>query len=92
MNLDALARKATKRGVTLSDDDAVLTTKAAIRAALAQARQEALEEGYILGFNESGEGWNGEYPYGDNDQDPSKDAKWIEHRDAAIRAMKEANK
>ena len=29
-------------------------------------------EGFFAGFNESGEGFNGEFPYGDKGRDPRK--------------------
>jgi len=55
-------------------------------AALDMVRQEARKEGYLAGFNASGEGWNGEHPF--EGEDPEADAYWAEKRDAALAAMK----
>lgn len=35
----------------------------------------ALFAAYVGGFNLSGEGWNGEYPYADRDKDPTEDLR-----------------
>lgn len=43
---------------------------------------------YLAGWNASGEGYNAEYPFGDNDKDPEADAKWVAARDAAIDAAR----
>jgi hypothetical protein len=45
----------------------------------------ALESAYLAGFNASGEGYNGEYPFGDKNQNPEQDAVWIKDRDNALR-------
>lgn len=47
------------------------------------SRRAALEEGYAIGFEASGEGWNGEYPA----RDLTKDPNWLKERDDAIRAL-----
>ncbi|MFM0163848.1 hypothetical protein PQR39_25975 [Paraburkholderia sediminicola] len=53
-----------------------------LRAVEQASRRAALEEGYALGFNASGEGWNGEHPC----IDYGADAEWVEKRDALITA------
>lgn len=50
------------------------------------AYQRGREDGYLLGFNASGEGWNGEYPFGDRNQKPEEDLYWLEQRAEAIEA------
>jgi hypothetical protein len=50
----------------------------------------ALEAAYLEGFNASGEGYNGEYPFQDNDVSPEKDNGWIRGRDNRISAIKES--
>ena len=39
------------------------------------ADYERLFEAFVAGFGVSGEGWNGEYPYGDTNTDPSADLR-----------------
>jgi hypothetical protein len=51
---------------------------------------EALKAAYLAGFNASGEGYNGEYPFGDHVQDPEEDAAWRKNRDESITAIKQA--
>lgn len=54
-----------------------------IRADLAKADKEAtLREGYLLGFMESAEGFNGEYPF--EGVDPTTNDNWLRYRDRAI--------
>lgn len=53
----------------------------------AQARRAALEAAYLAGFNASGEGYNGEYPFGDNSRNPADDSNWCATRDDDIRAL-----
>ena len=55
-----------------------------------EALKLALEAAYLEGFNASGEGYNGEYPFQDNDVSPEKDNGWIRGRDNRISAIKEA--
>ena len=43
--------------------------------------KQALEAAYLAGFNASGEGYNGEYPFGDKMQDPSENRVWKKDRD-----------
>jgi hypothetical protein len=45
----------------------------------------ALEAAYLAGFNASGEGWNGEYPFGDYSQQPEQDKNWYAERDDFIK-------
>jgi hypothetical protein len=51
---------------------------------------EALKAAYLAGFKASGEGYNGEYPFYDNDQNIEEDAAWCKDRDSAITAIKQA--
>jgi hypothetical protein len=51
---------------------------------------KALEAAYLAGFNASGEGYNGEYPFGDHVQDPEEDAVWCKDRDDELTAIKQA--
>lgn len=53
------------------------------------ATRAKLELAYLAGFKASGEGWNGEYPFQDNNASPTTDAHWIAARDAALRALSE---
>lgn len=47
--------------------------------------KQALEAAYLEGFNDSAEGYNGEYPFLDEGESPLKDRHWIERRDAYVR-------
>lgn len=60
----------------------------AAEALLKEAREKALQEGFLCGFMASGEGYNGEYPF-DEDADYLRDPWWIEMRDRKLRALKE---
>lgn len=40
-----------------------------------------LRTAYLGGFNASGEGYNGEYPFGDYDERPEYDTNWRADRD-----------
>ena len=44
----------------------------------------ALDVAYLAGFNVSGEGYNGEYPFRDHDSHPEQDACWLDERAAYI--------
>lgn len=44
----------------------------------------ALEAAYLAGFSASGEGYNGEYPFGDKNQNPEHDSVWCKDRDNAL--------
>ncbi len=46
--------------------------------------KDAMQKGYLLGFMNSGEGWNGEYPFQDHNLDPLLDDKWLKTRDAEL--------
>ncbi len=46
-----------------------------------EAMKQALEAAYLAGFNASGEGYNGEYPFGDKMQDPAENRVWKKDRD-----------
>jgi hypothetical protein len=50
-----------------------------------EAMKLALEAAYLAGFNASGEGYNGEYPFGDWIQRPEQDKNWCAERDDFIK-------
>jgi len=50
-----------------------------------EALKLALEAAYLAGFNDSAEGYNGEYPFRDHGATPTKDRHWIDRRDEYIR-------
>jgi hypothetical protein len=43
-------------------------------------------EGYLSGFNSSGEGWNGEYPFDDQNRSPESSLQWAAGRERAFKA------
>jgi hypothetical protein len=45
---------------------------------------EALKAAYLAGFNASGDGYNGEYPFSDRNKNPEHDADWAKARYDAI--------
>lgn len=49
-----------------------------------EAMKLALDAAYLAGFNASGEGYNGEYPFGDKNQNPEHDSVWCKDRDNAL--------
>jgi hypothetical protein len=49
-----------------------------------------LEAAYLAGFQASGEGYNGEYPFGDHNRNPEHDPVWCKDRDNKITAIKQA--
>jgi hypothetical protein len=53
-------------------------------------KDELLEAAYLAGFNASGEGYNGEFPFDDRDQKPQHDPAWCKDRDNALTAIKQA--
>ena len=62
-----------------------------LEAALALPEIAALvEDAYYHGFTISGEGWNGEYPFRDNNLDPRTDEEWVKNRDEELAALKAA--
>lgn len=56
---------------------------------LKQVVRDALEAGYLAGFNQSAEGFNGEYPFSDSGRKPDENAAWVKLRDETIRQLKE---
>jgi hypothetical protein len=52
--------------------------------------KETLEAAYLAGFNASGEGYNGEYPFQDHNAHPEQDADWVGDRDNKLSAIKQA--
>ena len=50
-----------------------------------KAMKLALDAAYLAGFNASGEGYNGEYPFSDKAYKPQDDADWVQNRDAVLR-------
>jgi hypothetical protein len=56
-----------------------------------EALDLALEAAYLAGFNASGEGYNGEYPFRDHGAPPEQDAGWIKNRDNELTAIKQAH-
>tara|TARA_R110000772_G_scaffold27035_4_gene69205 strand:+ start:411 stop:662 length:252 start_codon:yes stop_codon:yes gene_type:complete len=62
-------------------------TRADLAHPMTVAEAAALEAAYLAGFNASHEGYNGEYPFQDNDTSPTTDAGWVKRRDAALRAL-----
>jgi hypothetical protein len=55
-----------------------------------EALRMALEAAYLAGFNASGEGYNGEYPFQDHNAHPEQDAGWVRGRDNKLSAIKQA--
>jgi hypothetical protein len=49
-----------------------------------------LEAAYLAGFQASGEGYNGEYPFGDHNRNPEHDPVWCKDRDNKITAIKQS--
>lgn len=43
--------------------------------------EDAFKAGYLAGFLNTGEGYNGEYPFGDKKLDPEQDVHWVASRD-----------
>jgi hypothetical protein len=54
--------------------------------------KEALEAAYLAGFNASGEGYNGEYPFGDRSERPEQDKDWSAERDEFIKQARALDK
>jgi len=58
-----------------------------------EAMKQALEAAYLAGFNASGEGYNGEFPFQDGSCSPEDDPQWCQKRDDALRtAIEQAEK
>lgn len=61
-------------------------TMALLSKAIGEAEREGMRIGYLAGFNASGEGWNGEYPFSDDGKSPLEDADWVGYRDRILAA------
>jgi len=46
-----------------------------------------LRQAYLEGFNDSGEGRNGEYPFCDNGQSPEESESWCTSREVALKSI-----
>lgn len=55
-----------------------------VATSLASAEREGMKRGYELGFAASGEGWNGEYPFGDQNRSPTSSLEWVVARDHTL--------
>jgi hypothetical protein len=53
-------------------------------------KDEALEAAYLAGFNASGEGYNGEYPFEHKGKNCTDDPIWCKDRDNELAAIKQA--
>lgn len=53
--------------------------RGALAAALVSERDRGWQDGYLTGFQASGEGWNGEYPF--EGVDPRSNAHWVATRE-----------
>lgn len=51
-----------------------------------------IEKAYLLGFQASGEGHNGEYPFEQRDVEPETDHNWTKQRDVDLKAVMETVK
>lgn len=51
--------------------------------------KQLLEKAYLAGFNATGEGYNGEYPFRDKDQWPDDNADWCQKRDEELKELLE---
>lgn len=50
--------------------------------------EDAFKAGFLAGFDASGEGWNGEYPFSDKCLDPQDDKSFNLARDLAYTEFK----
>jgi len=50
--------------------------------------EDAFNAGYLAGFQDTGEGYNNEYPFNTKDIYPETDIYWIESRTEAYRRYK----
>jgi hypothetical protein len=46
-----------------------------------------VREAYKIGFAASGEGYNGEFPFGDKQQNMEEDKNWVEGREMDLEEM-----
>jgi DNA-binding transcriptional MerR regulator len=53
-------------------------------------KDEELEAAYLAGFNASGEGYNGEYPFEHKGKNCTDDPIWCKDRDNELAAIKQA--
>jgi hypothetical protein len=53
-------------------------------------KDEALKAAYLAGFNASGEGYNGEYPFEHKGKNCTDDTIWCKDRDNELAAIKQA--
>jgi len=83
------------RGATIGVVDAMKELEAiasyvsdlTARLEKAEAERDAtINQAYLIGFLDSGEGYNGEYPF--EGVNPEEDARWIEYRDKALTELK----
>lgn len=51
--------------------------------------RQLLNRAFLEGFNESGEGFNGEYPFRDKGTSPEDDDEFMEPRNKAVNKMME---
>ena len=51
-----------------------------------------LNKAYLMGFNNTCEGYNGEYPFDDKEINPEDDKGWVERRDANVNELVRTNK
>ena len=51
-----------------------------------------LNKAYLMGFNNTCEGYNGEYPFDDKEINPEDDKGWVERRDESINSLVRTNK
>jgi hypothetical protein len=75
---EAAAVKISEMGFTAASPSIRALATDAQTDALERVRAEAWRAGYSAGFSTSGEGWNGEFPYGDRGARPEDDPDWIE--------------
>lgn len=66
-----------------------LTTQVNIEQQPADKLKQLLEKAYLAGFNASGEGYNGEYPFRDKGQWPDDNADWCQERDESLKELLE---
>ncbi len=64
-----------------NDRNLLKSTVAHLGPKIAAALREAASNGFAMGFGISGEGYNGEYPFGDKRIDPETDEDWTKSRD-----------
>ena len=50
-----------------------------------------LNKAYLMGFNNTCEGYNGEYPFDDKEINPEDDKGWVERRDESINSLVRTN-